>query len=87
MRNPFYQAPFGDFTRPVQAPVSSAEGNNFLWGLFYVKDMSLGFEFRKNLKKLQSGSIFKLDFSEKKSKIEPDIWDSGHVRHCPAGES
>ena len=31
--------------------------------------MSLGFEFRKNLKKLQSGSIFKLDFSEKSRKF------------------
>ena len=46
--------------------------------------MSLGFKFIKYLKKVQSESIFKLDFAEKKSKFLPDIWGSGHVRHCPA---
>ena len=46
--------------------------------------MSLGFKFIKYLKKLQSESIFKLDFSEKKSTFLPDIWGSGHVRHCTA---
>ena len=71
--NPTYQAWFCDFMSPVQAPGSPTYGVILIWGFFYDKDMSLGFKFIKYLKKLQSESIFKLDFSEKKSKILPDI--------------
>ena len=87
MQNCIYQAWFGDFTSPVQAPGYPTEIVFLIWGFFYDKDMSMGFKFIENLKKLQSGSIFKLDFSEKKSKMLPEIWGSGHVRHCPAGKS
>ena len=69
MQNCIYQAWFCDFTSPVQAPGSPTYGVILIWGFFYDKDMFLGFKFIKYLKKLQSESIFKLDFSEKNRKF------------------
>ena len=79
-RNPFYQVPFGGFTRPVQAPVSPAGIVFLIWDFFYDKDIFLGFKFIKNLKKLQSGFFFKWIFPKKIENL------AGHLgfRPCQA---
>ena len=68
-RNPFYQVPFGGFTRPVQAPVSPAGIVFLIWDFFYDKDIFLGFKFIKNLNKLQSGFFQNWIFPKKNRKF------------------